>query len=129
MKLINFIYIYDIPTLALSRISTILPFLGESILVCTTTTKPHGITLVQSSLPNVRSALIGYEGALTSSMKRALLEVIASGIATRPEDVHKYARATLLSKSIDMGLFDADGNCLQLILVFTTKNRMRLILN
>ncbi|XP_035703456.1 DNA polymerase theta isoform X2 [Folsomia candida] len=79
---------------------------GESILICTDATKDAGLKLVQSSLPFVKSALLGDEGALTSSMKRALLEVIASGIATRPEDVDKYSKCSLLSKSIETGLYE-----------------------
>jgi DNA polymerase theta len=93
-----------------SLIGFLIILTGESILVCSGTNRDHGIKLVQSNLPNVRSALLGQEGALTSSMKRALLEVIASGIATLPQDVHKYAQCTLLSKSMDMGLYvDAEG--------------------
>jgi len=42
-------------------------------------------------------------------MKRALLEVVASGIATLPSEVEKYAKYTLLSKSIDQRLDDKDG--------------------
>lgn len=42
-------------------------------------------------------------------MKRALLEVIASGIATRPEDVDKYSKCSLLSKSIETGLYEDSG--------------------
>jgi DNA polymerase theta len=39
-------------------------------------------------------------------MKRALLEVIASGIATRASDVANYAKCTLLSKSIEAEVYD-----------------------
>ena len=57
--------------------------------------------LIQSSLPLVRSALMGHAGALTSSMKRALLEVVTSGIAKSADDVLKYTKSNLLSVNAD----------------------------
>lgn len=86
-------------------------YIGESILICgkNASAKEKGIQLVQSSLPCVKSALLGHQGSLSSSMKRAVLEVVASGIATLPADVTQYSKCTLLSRSIDLGLYDNDN--------------------
>ena len=58
--------------------------------------------MVKSALPPVRSTLIRSEGEkLGSSMKRAILEVVVSGIAMAPKDVALYASCTLLAASVD----------------------------
>jgi len=49
----------------------------------------------------VRSTLLGQEGSLTSAMKRAILEVIASGVSTAPSHIHEYAKCTLLYYTLD----------------------------
>jgi len=51
---------------------------GESILICEPKTQRRALGLIQASLPPVSSALLGANGSVSMSMKRALLEVIAS---------------------------------------------------
>ena len=60
------------------------------------------MTLVKGALPAVQSTLIRNEGEkLSSSMKRAILEVVVSGIAMAPKDVALYASCTLLASSVE----------------------------
>ncbi|CAG0883209.1 unnamed protein product [Darwinula stevensoni] len=69
---------------------------GESILVCRDNEATKAAFLMNASLEPVTSSL-GQEGqSLTSSLKRAILEVIVSGAATTPADVQRYASCTLL---------------------------------
>ncbi|CAG7822735.1 unnamed protein product [Allacma fusca] len=70
---------------------------GESILICSRESHDIGTKLIQSSLPSVTSALLSQSGYLTSSMKRALLEVVASGITKSAQEVHQYTKSTLLA--------------------------------
>ena len=80
----------------------IFSFAGESILLCKPNEKSKALTLVQSALPPVKSTLIRNQGEqLSSSMKRAILEVVVSGIAKAPKDVAMYASCTLLATSVD----------------------------
>jgi DNA polymerase theta len=77
---------------------------GESILLCRESERTKVQQLVSSDLEPVKSCLIqaGNAGVetLCSSMKRAILEVIVSGVASTPEQVEKYASCTLLSVSM-----------------------------
>lgn len=72
---------------------------GESILVCKPSEKQKGSSLVQSRLRPVKSCLMSGESTdgHCSAMKRALLEVIASGVAVIPNDVERYTESTLLA--------------------------------
>ncbi|ODN05968.1 DNA polymerase theta [Orchesella cincta] len=81
---------------------------GESILICPANLKEKGIALFRGEMPLVKSALLG-DGSLTSSMKRALLEAVASGISSLPSDVRSYARCTFLFHSLESGLYDSEG--------------------
>ncbi|XP_037904628.1 DNA polymerase theta [Hermetia illucens] len=67
--------------------------LGESILICTEANCKAGKELVCSELLPIQSCL-----SLESSMplKRALLEVLSSGIANTKDDVHNFLECTLL---------------------------------
>ena len=57
---------------------------------------------MKGALPAVQSTLIRNEGdKLSSSMKRAILEVVVSGIAMAPKDVALYASCTLLAASVE----------------------------
>ena len=57
---------------------------------------------MKGALPPVKSTLIRNEGdKLSSSMKRAILEVVVSGIAMAPRDVALYASCTLLAASVE----------------------------
>uniref|UniRef100_A0A670JQ90 DNA polymerase theta n=1 Tax=Podarcis muralis TaxID=64176 RepID=A0A670JQ90_PODMU len=75
--------------------------IGESILVCKTTEKSKGIALLQGCLKPVRSCLLSQEGeGITSSMIRAILEIIVNGVASSPEDIQSYASCTLFGASL-----------------------------
>ncbi|XP_019382601.1 PREDICTED: DNA polymerase theta isoform X1 [Gavialis gangeticus] len=74
---------------------------GESILVCKPSERSKGIALLQGSLKPVRSCLLRREGeGITSSMIRAILEIIVGGVASTPDDVWTYASCTLLVASL-----------------------------
>ncbi|XP_075761239.1 DNA polymerase theta isoform X3 [Pelodiscus sinensis] len=77
---------------------------GESILVCKPSERSKGIALLQGSLKPVHSCLLRKEGErVTSSMIRAILEIIVGGVANTPEDVRTYASCTLLAASLKDG--------------------------
>uniref|UniRef100_A0A8C4VI48 DNA polymerase theta n=1 Tax=Gopherus evgoodei TaxID=1825980 RepID=A0A8C4VI48_9SAUR len=74
---------------------------GESILVCKSSERSKGIALLQGSLKPVHSCLLRGEGeGVTSSMIRAILEIIVGGVASTPDDVRTYASCTLLAASL-----------------------------
>ncbi|XP_047120493.1 DNA polymerase theta [Schistocerca piceifrons] len=70
---------------------------GESFLVCTKSEKRIGEKLIRSDLQPIESCL-GF-GELSASLKRAVLEIIASGVATTPEQIDIYMNCTLLAAS------------------------------
>lgn len=70
---------------------------GESILISKPGEKTMCQTLMCSTLKPIESCL-GH-GRLSASLKRALLEIIASGIASSPEEVKEYASCTFLAFS------------------------------
>ncbi|XP_041351343.1 DNA polymerase theta-like [Gigantopelta aegis] len=74
---------------------------GECILVCKQNEKTKAINLMKSELPPVKSCLIreDHEG-LSSCMKRAILEIVVSGVAVAPVDVAAYASCTMLAASM-----------------------------
>ncbi len=104
--------------------------IGESILLCRENDRPKVEELVSSALKPVSSCLLAREGVrgggedtLCSAMKRAILEVwkeagvpslagshhakrvchqqvIASGVATTPQEVERYASYTMLATSL-----------------------------
>ncbi|XP_066555489.1 DNA polymerase theta [Amia ocellicauda] len=75
--------------------------MGESILVCKESERTKGVTLLQGSLKPIRSCLIQKEGeGVTTSMIRAILEIIVGGVASTPEHVKMYASCTLLAASL-----------------------------
>ncbi|KAL2311304.1 hypothetical protein Nmel_003004 [Mimus melanotis] len=74
---------------------------GESILVCKPSERSKGAALLQGSLKPICSCLLRREGeGVSSSMKRAILEIIVGGVANTPEDVQTYASCTLLASSL-----------------------------
>ncbi|XP_023975984.1 DNA polymerase theta isoform X2 [Physeter macrocephalus] len=73
---------------------------GESILVCKNSEKSKGIALLQGSLKPVRSCLQRQEGEVTSSMIRAILEIIVGGVASTSQDIQTYASCTFLAASM-----------------------------
>ncbi|XP_005896144.2 DNA polymerase theta isoform X1 [Bos mutus] len=77
---------------------------GESILVCKNSEKSKGITLLQGSLKPVHSCLQRHEGEeVTSSMIRAILEIIVGGVASTSQDIQTYASCTFLAASMKEG--------------------------
>lgn len=70
---------------------------GESILISKPNEKMICQQLMTSHLKPIESCL-GH-GRLSASLKRAILEIVASGVASTPEDVKKYADCTFLAHS------------------------------
>lgn len=69
---------------------------GECIIMCDERLKERTFQLINGELLPVRSCLEG-RGGLTGSLKRAILEVVASGAAKTVEDVNYYTDCTLLA--------------------------------
>ncbi|XP_031427336.1 DNA polymerase theta isoform X2 [Clupea harengus] len=75
--------------------------LGESVLVCKETERAKGVSLIQGTLKPISSCLVKQEGeGVTTSMLRAILEIIVGGVASTPEEVRLYASCTLLAASL-----------------------------
>ncbi|XP_030002903.1 DNA polymerase theta [Sphaeramia orbicularis] len=74
---------------------------GESVLVCKEAERQKGITLLRGALQPISSCLVRREGkGVTTSMLRAILEIIVGGVASSPQDVRTYASCSLLTASI-----------------------------
>ncbi|XP_063126450.1 DNA polymerase theta isoform X2 [Rattus norvegicus] len=76
--------------------------MGESILVCKNSEKSKGIALLQGSLEPVHSCLQS-QGEVTSTMIRAILEIIVSGVASTSQDMQTYAACTFLAADVKEG--------------------------
>uniref|UniRef100_A0A8C6XGQ5 DNA polymerase theta n=1 Tax=Naja naja TaxID=35670 RepID=A0A8C6XGQ5_NAJNA len=75
--------------------------IGESILVCKPSEKSKGIALLHGDMKPLCSCLLSLKGeGITSSMLRAILEIIVSGVASSSEDIQSYASCTLLAASL-----------------------------
>ncbi|CAL1548393.1 unnamed protein product, partial [Lymnaea stagnalis] len=75
---------------------------GESILICKAQEKAKAKNLLKSELPAVESCLqFNVKEGLSSSLKRAVLEIVVSGVAPKVEDVVTYIDCTLLSVSLE----------------------------
>ncbi|XP_056266313.1 DNA polymerase theta isoform X3 [Pseudoliparis swirei] len=75
--------------------------LGESVLVCKEAERQKGISLLKGALQPISSCLVRREGeGVTTSMLRAILEIIVGGVASTPQDVRSYALCSLLAASI-----------------------------
>uniref|UniRef100_A0A6P4FCY1 DNA polymerase theta n=1 Tax=Drosophila rhopaloa TaxID=1041015 RepID=A0A6P4FCY1_DRORH len=68
--------------------------LGESILICTESNARIGRDLVSAQLQPITSCL---EMDGSTHLKRALLEVISSGVASTKQDIDSFVNCTLLS--------------------------------
>ncbi|KAJ8948378.1 hypothetical protein NQ314_008417 [Rhamnusium bicolor] len=66
--------------------------IGESILICQKNDYKIAKELMSAQLKPVESCLEG-----TGKLKRAILEVIASGVASSPNDVNLFTKCTLLA--------------------------------
>ncbi|TSQ12710.1 DNA polymerase theta [Bagarius yarrelli] len=74
---------------------------GESVLVCKESERIKGMSLIQGSLKPINSCLVKREGeGVTTSMLRAILEIIVGEVASTPEEVKMYASCTLLAASM-----------------------------
>ncbi|MCJ8740817.1 hypothetical protein PDJAM_G00063470 [Pangasius djambal] len=74
---------------------------GESVLVCKESERMKGVRLIQGSLKPISSCLVKREGeGVTTSMLRAILEIIVGEVASTPEEVRMYASCTLLAASM-----------------------------
>ncbi|GFR12403.1 DNA polymerase theta [Trichonephila clavata] len=74
---------------------------GESILLCKESERNAALTLVNSDLRPVKSCLLkSGSTSVHSSLKRALIEVIASGVANSQKEVLQYVSCTLLYASL-----------------------------
>lgn len=85
--------------------------MGESILICKPQEKSKAELLLKGELPPVKSSLqrpgdIG----LSSSMKRAILEVVVSGVAKTPQEINAYASSTMLAASMQQDASDRSLN-------------------
>lgn len=75
--------------------------LGESILVCSDATSRMGKLLVVAPLDPITSCL-DVDGH--THLKRALLEIIASGVANTKQDLEKFVSSTLLCQQQKINL-------------------------
>ncbi|XP_026215033.1 DNA polymerase theta isoform X2 [Anabas testudineus] len=74
---------------------------GESVLVCKEAERQKGISLLRGTLQPISSCLVRREGeGVTTSMLRAILEIIVGGVASTPQDVRLYASCSLLAASM-----------------------------
>ncbi|XP_032417968.1 DNA polymerase theta [Xiphophorus hellerii] len=74
---------------------------GESVLVCKQNERQKGISLLRGVLQPISSCLVRREGeGVTTSMLRAILEIIVGGVASSPQDVRLYASCSLLAASM-----------------------------
>ncbi|XP_060940746.1 DNA polymerase theta [Limanda limanda] len=74
--------------------------IGESVLVCKEAERQKGIILLKGALQPISSCLVRKEGeGVTTSMLRAILEIIVGGVASTPKDVSLYASCSLLAAS------------------------------
>uniref|UniRef100_A0A8D0ATP4 DNA polymerase theta n=1 Tax=Sander lucioperca TaxID=283035 RepID=A0A8D0ATP4_SANLU len=74
---------------------------GESVLVCKEAERQKGISLLTGALQPISSCLARREGeGVTTSMLRAILEIIVGGVASTPQDVSSYALCSLLAASM-----------------------------
>ncbi|KAM3622631.1 uncharacterized protein V6R79_001372 [Siganus canaliculatus] len=75
---------------------------GESVLVCKEAERQKGISLLKGALQPISSCLVRREGeGVTTSMLRAILEIIVGGVASAPQDVTLYASCSLLAASMN----------------------------
>uniref|UniRef100_UPI0037E73ECB DNA polymerase theta n=1 Tax=Semicossyphus pulcher TaxID=241346 RepID=UPI0037E73ECB len=75
--------------------------MGESVLVCKEAERQKGVSLLKGSLQPISSCLVRREGeGVTTSMLRAILEIIVGGVASSPQDVGLYASCSLLAASL-----------------------------
>ncbi|TNM85601.1 hypothetical protein fugu_007872 [Takifugu bimaculatus] len=85
--------------------------IGESLLVCKEVERHNGISLLKGSLQPISSCLVRREGeGVTTSMLRAILEIIVGGVASTPQDVRLYASCSLLAASSKLEELEEETN-------------------
>ncbi|ESO92507.1 hypothetical protein LOTGIDRAFT_120568 [Lottia gigantea] len=94
---------------------------GESILICKESEKKKVLGLLETKLPPVSSCLIK-DNELSTSFKRAVLEVVASGVAQSPNDVGEYVACTMLSASLENGPSETTSTLIDSCLDFLQDN-------
>ena len=104
--------------------------LGESVLICKPCEKQKAMKLILGSLRPVKSCLGegSHKGSSKASkgstappaMKRAVLEVIASGAATRSSEVLLYVSSTLLFAEMSEGSVGMDSGAVRSSMVEET---------
>ncbi|XP_014662038.1 PREDICTED: DNA polymerase theta-like [Priapulus caudatus] len=101
---------------------------GESILVCKESERAKAQVLLRSQLNPVRSCLVRRHAgdSLSGSMKRAILEVIVSGVASSPGEVERYAACTLLAISLGDEASQTDGAIASCVEFLTESEFIRL---
>ncbi|XP_072116401.1 DNA polymerase theta [Mobula birostris] len=104
--------------------------MGESILVCKRSERTKGMSLLQGCLRPVHSCLVKEEGeGITTSMIRAILEIIVSGVASTPEDVRVYTSCTLLAASaLESEVTSIQGNAIEDSIEYLMENEFIQIL-
>ncbi|OQR69619.1 DNA polymerase theta-like [Tropilaelaps mercedesae] len=70
---------------------------GESILICKDHEREQAMRLATMKLAPVQSCLAS-RGSVSSAFKRAILEVVASGMATTLSEVESYTKCTFLNE-------------------------------
>ncbi|KAJ8342804.1 hypothetical protein SKAU_G00327320 [Synaphobranchus kaupii] len=97
--------------------------MGESVLVCKESERLQGVSLIQGSLKPINSCLVKKEGeGLTTSMIRAILEIIVGGVASTPEDVRTYASCTLLAASMSSEHGEPGGGAIEACVEWLMEN-------
>ncbi|XP_055853276.1 DNA polymerase theta [Episyrphus balteatus] len=81
--------------------------LGESILICTDSNARIGKDLVCAALNPISSCL---EMESSTHLKRALLEVISSGVATQKSDIENFVSCTLLNTQKEISEKNAEND-------------------
>ncbi|KAG1702420.1 DNA polymerase theta [Nymphon striatum] len=74
---------------------------GESFILCKEEETNMVKRLMASELKSVQSCLVQPSQTLSSSMKRAILEVVVAGVTDTPDKVLKYISCTLLASTVD----------------------------
>ncbi|KAG8014817.1 DNA polymerase theta [Nibea albiflora] len=92
---------FDVSLLASLFCRFVCPLSGESVLVCKEAERQKGMSLLRGALQPISSCLVRREGeGVTTSMLRAILEIIVGGVASTPLDVRLYASCSLLAASM-----------------------------
>lgn len=74
---------------------------GESILICTESERDVGMKLLKADLDPIKSCLKPFTGAdVPSSLQRAILEVIVTGLVKTVQEVIDYINCTMMAAEL-----------------------------